>query len=120
MRAKIIDGVFTPAPRKIEREIDGEQYITYNPTDEMLAEQGWLNVVETPVPGDAPEGYHYEPTYTEWQTETGREIRQDWMLVQDEITEEIALTRYANEVTGADDPDLISAAETMIKKITEV
>ena len=37
MRAKIIDGVFTPAPRKIRREIDGEQYITYNPTDEMLA-----------------------------------------------------------------------------------
>lgn len=118
MRAKIIDGVFTPAPRKIEREIDGEQYITYNPTDEMLAEQGWLPVIETDPP-EAPEGWHYELTYTEWQTETGREILQEWMLVQDEITEEIALTRYANEVTGADDSTLLSAAETMIKKLME-
>lgn len=79
MRAKIIDGVFTLAPRKIKREIDGETYVTYNPTDEMLAEQGWLPVVETPVPGDAPEGYHYEPTYTE----EGGEIVQGWELVQD-------------------------------------
>lgn len=30
-----------------------------------------------------------------------------------------ALTRYANELTGADDPDLISAAETMIHIIKE-
>lgn len=78
MRAKIIDGVFTPAPRKIQREIDGKTYVTYNPTDEMLAEQGWLTVVETDPP-EAPEGYHYEPTYTE---EDG-EIVQGWVLVED-------------------------------------
>lgn len=30
------------------------------------------------------------------------------------LTDEEALTRYANELTGADDPDLISAAETLI------
>lgn len=29
-------------------------------------------------------------------------------------TDEEALTRYANELTGANDPDLISAAETLI------
>ena len=115
MRAKIIDGVLTLAPRKINRTIDGQEYTTYNPTDDMLAEQGWLLVVETPVPGDAPEGYHYEPTYTE----EGNVIVKGWVLVQDEITEEIALTRYANEVTGADDPDLMSAAETMLKQLTE-
>ena len=78
MRAKIIDGVFTPAPRKILREIDGVEYITYNPTDEMLAEQGWLPVIETDPP-EAPEGYHYEPTYTE----EGGEIVQGWVLVKD-------------------------------------
>ena len=83
MRAKIIDGVFTPAPRKIERQIDGEDYITYNPTDEMLAEAGWLLVVETPIPGDAPEGWHYEPTYTE----EGGEIVQGWVLVETEYSE---------------------------------
>lgn len=35
-------------------------------------------------------------------------------------TEEEALTRYANSLTGANDPDLISAAETLItEKIKE-
>lgn len=115
MRAKIIDGVFTPAPRKIKREIGGVEYTTYNPTDEMLAAAGWLTVVYTDPP-EPPEGWHYEPTYTEWPNE----IHQDWVLVQDEITEESALVRYANEITGAEDPDLISAAETMIRQLTEV
>lgn len=115
MRAKIIDGVFTPAPRKIRREIDGIEYITYNPTDEMLAAAGWLTVHFTDPP-EPPEGWHCEPTYTEESSE----IVQGWVLVQDEITEESALVRYANEITGADDPDLISAAETMLKQLTEV
>lgn len=34
-------------------------------------------------------------------------------------TDEEALTRYANELTGASDPDLISAAETLIKQRME-
>ena len=41
---------------------------------------------------------------------------------QDEPTDtapEEALTRYANTLTGADDPDLLSAAETLIKQRTE-
>ena len=87
MRAKIIDGVFTPAPRKIQREIDGVEYTTYNPTDEMLIEAGWLPVAETPMPDDAPDGYHYEPVYTEWQTETGSEILQEWELVKTEYSD---------------------------------
>lgn len=32
------------------------------------------------------------------------------------VTDEQALTRYANELTGQNDPDLISAAETLIKQ----
>ena len=32
------------------------------------------------------------------------------------LTDEEALTRYANELTGANDPDLISAAETLIEQ----
>ena len=82
MRAKIIDDEIVFAPRKIEREIDGEQYVTYNPTDEMLAEQGWLPVIETEHP-EAPEGYHYEPTYTE---ESG-EIVQGWELVETDYSD---------------------------------
>lgn len=114
MRAKIIDGVFTLAPRKIQREIDGVFYTTINPTDEMLAEQGWLPVVYTDPP-EAPEGHHYEPTYTE---ESG-EIVQGWDLVQDEITEESALVRYANSITGENDQTLIEAAETMCIKLSK-
>lgn len=32
------------------------------------------------------------------------------------LTDEEALTRYANMLTGASDPDLISAAETLIEQ----
>ena len=32
---------------------------------------------------------------------------------------EEALTRYANELTGADDPDLISVTETLIQQRME-
>ena len=34
-----------------------------------------------------------------------------------EPTSDEALTRYANTLTGANDPDLLSAAETMITKL---
>lgn len=38
----------------------------------------------------------------------------------DEATEEErALTRYANELTGENDPDLVSATESLIKHFTE-
>jgi len=37
----------------------------------------------------------------------------------DEQEQAEALTRYANELTGANDPDLISAAETLIKQRME-
>lgn len=119
MRAKIIDGVIVYAPKKIKHFVDGVEYAVINPTDEMLADAGWM-IVHFTDPPNAPEGWHCEPTYTEWQTETGQEIWQEWMLVQDEITEESALVRYANEVTGVDNPDLMSAAETMLKRLTEV
>lgn len=37
-----------------------------------------------------------------------------------EPTPDEALTRYANELTGENDPDLVSASETLITKFTEV
>ena len=46
----------------------------------------------------------------------------EWELVElppvepEPPTEEQALTRYANSITGANDPDLISAAETLIEQ----
>lgn len=46
----------------------------------------------------------------------------EWELVElppiepEPLTDEEALTRYANSITGASDPDLISAAETLIEQ----
>lgn len=40
----------------------------------------------------------------------------DYFEPMDNPTEEAALTRYANSITGASDPDLISAAETLIEQ----
>lgn len=46
----------------------------------------------------------------------------EWELVElppiepEPLTDEEALTRYANSVTGASDPDLISASETLIEQ----
>ena len=76
--AKLIDGALVFAPRKVNTTIDGEPYVVYNPSAELLEEQGWLPVVYTDPP-EAPEGYHYEPTYTE----DGGEIVQGWVLVED-------------------------------------
>lgn len=38
----------------------------------------------------------------------------DYFEPMDDATPEQALTRYANELTGQNDPDLVSAAETLI------
>jgi hypothetical protein len=63
----------------------------------------------------APSGYVYKL----------RADNLEWELVKlppiepEPLTDEAALTRYANELTGADDPDLISAAETMITKLSK-
>ena len=105
MYAKLIDGALVYAPRKMNTEIGGEPYVVYNPPAEMLIADGWLPVVYTDEPGDAPEGYHYEPTYTESQTETGYMIFQEWDLVEDppDISDSEALEIIMGG--GADDED---------------
>ena len=60
----------------------------------------------------APDGYTYKL----------RADNLEWELVElppvepEPLTDEEALTRYANELTGQNDPDLISAAETLIEQ----
>ena len=59
-----------------------------------------------------PDGYAYKL----------RADNLEWELVKippiesEPLTDEEALTRYANTITGAEDPDLISAAETLIEQ----
>lgn len=53
-----------------------------------------------------------------WEEQADRIVQvwtqTDRLAPPDEITDEESLTRYANKLTGADDPDLLSAAETLI------
>lgn len=118
MYGKIIDNVFRPAPHHL---IIGGAHI-YNPTDAMLEAEGYKPVVFTDAP-EAPEGYY---AVVSW-TETEDVIQQVWTLEKqpDDISPEYdispeeahALTRYINEQTGANDRDIVAAAETLIKNI---
>ena len=89
MRAKLIDGEIRFAPRKMEIMIDDEPYTVYNPPAALLEADGWLPVVYTDPPDDAPEGYTYEPG---WEEEDNQ-IVQTWELVElpDDISAEEAL-----------------------------
>lgn len=60
----------------------------------------------------APDGYEYK-----LKTDLTWEPVELPPAEPEPLTDEESLTRYANELTGADDPDLISAAETMITKL---
>jgi len=63
-----------------------------------------------------------KPTDPEGYTYKLRADNLEWELVElppvepEPLTDEEALTRYANSLTGASDPDLISAAETLIEQ----
>ena len=99
MRAKLIDGNIVFAPRMIQREIDGIDYTTYNPTDEILAEQGWLPLVYIDMPNNVIEGYHYEDIYVEQNDE----IVQSWELVEDlETSDEISDTEALAIILGGE------------------
>ena len=86
--AKLIDGALRMAPRKIDKTIDGVPFVIFNPTDEQLAEAGWLPIVWTDMPDDAPEGRHYEETYSE----VDDQIVQGWTLVQDPDPDDVEIS----------------------------
>ena len=105
--AKITEGQIQFAPRKLPRkiEIDGElvDFITTNPTGEMLAEAGFLPIVWTEQPDDAPAGYCYEAG---WAEDDGQ-IVQTWTLVEDPNADEISAEEALELLTGgeADEED---------------
>ena len=85
MLGKIIDGVLAYPPHRIV--LNGMQI--FNPTEEQLMQVGYKPITETPMPEEpAPEGQHYEPTYTD----TGDTITQGWALVEDEEVEPVDKT----------------------------
>jgi len=108
--AKLINNYPRYAPRRMRV---GDAWV-YNPTDAQLLDAGYLPVIETEPP-EPTEGYYYEPVYEE----ANGQIVQSWTVEEVPISEEESLTRYANSITGADDPDLISATETLIQQRME-
>ena len=105
--AKLINNYPSYAPRRLRI---GSAWV-YNPTDAQLLSEGYLPVVETDAP-ETDERHYAEP---HWSIKNNQ-IVQSWTVEEIPISDEEALTRYANELTGANDPDLISAAETLIEQ----
>lgn len=111
MYGKLINNTLTLAPRRLT--IDG--CVVFNPTDAQYDAAGYLPVIYTDEP-EAPEGYYAD---AHWEEQDG-EIVEVWAFVPiPEPTEDEALTRYVNELTGENDPDLVSATESLITKLTE-
>lgn len=108
--AKLIEGNLQLSPNPIYIE----PWWIGNPTGEMLVEQGYKPVVYTDPPEVEP-GYIAVPG---WE-EQDEEIVQIWTEELAPVSEEEALTRYANELTGAEDETLVESAETLIKKVME-
>lgn len=78
MLGKIMDGALTYPPHRII--LDGMQI--FNPTEAQLVSAGYKPIVETDMPDDAPDGWHYEAVYTD-----GESITQSWVLVDNPLAD---------------------------------
>lgn len=109
--AKLINGYPSFAPNPILHA--GLWY--GNPPGSVYEAEGYKPVRFTDPPTEPGNGYEWNETWSETDTE----IVQGWVLVEIPISEEEALVRYANELTGAQDETLTETTETLIKKIME-
>lgn len=109
--AKLIDGHPSFSQNPILH--DGLWY--GNPPGSVYEAEGYKPVIYADPPQTEP-GYIAVPGWTE----TEEEIVQSWTVEFAPTTEDEALVRYANELTGADDQTLEEATETLIKTVMEV
>ena len=109
--AKLINNNLVLAPNPIKH--DGLWY--GNPPATVYEAEGYKPVRFTDPPTEPGEGYQWSETWSETDTE----IVQGWVLVEVPITDEEALVRYANELTGEQDETLTDATETLIKHFKE-
>lgn len=109
--AKLINSFPVYAPNPIKH--NGLWY--GNPPASVYTAEGYKPVRFTEPPTEPAEGYQWSETWSETETE----IVQGWVLVEVPISEEEALVRYANELTGAEDETLTEATETLIKNVME-
>lgn len=108
--AKLINNNLIFAPNPI---IIGDRQIG-NPPGEVYEAEGYKPVVYTDPPVVEP-GYIAVPG---WEDD-GNEIVQTWTVELSPVSEEEALVRYSNELTGAEDETLIESTETLIKNYME-
>ena len=87
-----------------------------NPPGSVYKAEGYKPVTYTDPPGEPDEGYQWQEKWVETETV----ILQGWEQVLVPISEDEALTRYANELTGNEDGTLTEATETLLKKLKEV
>lgn len=73
MYAKIINGLFTAAPRTL----NFPHLTIFNPTEAMLREYGYKPVVYAEAP-EVPSGYQAECCWVDEENE----IRQEWQIVE--------------------------------------
>ena len=96
-----IDSVGTASAKTVENQITESEY------------NAILKMIQSAP--KAPDGWQYKLSAATLE----------WMLVElppveeDPLTDESALTRYSNELTGNEDETLTEAAETLIKKVME-
>lgn len=109
--AKLISNYPSYAPNPI---LYDSNYIG-NPPASVYKAEGYKPVHFNEPPTEPREGYQWVETWGETDTE----IVQDWVLVEVPITDEKALVRYSNELTGGADETLTEATETLIKQFKE-
>ena len=73
MYAKLVNGALRSAPKKV----DYNGKTIFNPPDDVLLDMGYLPVAYTDMPTDAPDGQHYESSWSQ----NDAEIVQVWELV---------------------------------------
>lgn len=111
MYAKLINNFPVYAPNPILH--NGLWY--GNPPGSVYEAEGYKPVRYTDPSMEPTEGYQWNETWSE----TAEEIVQGWELVEVPITDEEAIVRFSNELTGAKDGTLAEATETLIKQLME-
>lgn len=93
MYAKLTNGAIRSAPKRVQYN---DKQI-FNPPDIVLQELGYLPVTYTDMPSDAPDGQHYESSWTQIDTE----ILQVWKLADDPAEpDEISVEEALAIITG--------------------
>lgn len=113
MYAKLINGTLRSAPKTVN--YNGKAI--FNPPEEILLGMGYLPVAYADTPTDAPDGQHYESSWS--QTDT--EIVQVWKLVDDPIyptPEPTPEERISNLETTTD--ELKSTSDDIILMMADI